>query len=126
MELEKNGVIPFLDVFVTWKLSARLGHSVNRKPTHMDRYSHHYPGQKLSVVNSRVRRGVSISEPDNLSKELQHVKSSLQNNGYRGRDIQNVIKKHIHPSHGDKYQDFENSDGTTYLLFIHGVTERIG
>ncbi|GJQ88773.1 hypothetical protein Trydic_g5792 [Trypoxylus dichotomus] len=35
-------------------------------------------------------------------------------------------KKHIHPSHADKSQDSENSEGTAYLPFTHGVTERIG
>ncbi|GJQ86532.1 hypothetical protein Trydic_g10432 [Trypoxylus dichotomus] len=101
MEVEKSGVIPFLDALVTREPNGRLGHSVYRKPTHTDRYlragSHHHPAQKLSVVNSLVRRAVSISEPDNLPKELQHVKLSLQNNGYRGRDTQKVIKKHNIP-----------------------------
>ncbi|GJQ64819.1 hypothetical protein Trydic_g6996 [Trypoxylus dichotomus] len=104
MEVEKNSVeiTPFLDVLVTQKPNGRLVNSIHRKPTHTNRYlpadSHH---QKLSVVNSVVRRAVSISEANNLSKKLQHVKSTLQNSGYRCRDIQ-VIKNHIHPSNADK------------------------
>ncbi|GJQ77708.1 hypothetical protein Trydic_g12829 [Trypoxylus dichotomus] len=38
MEVEKNGVMPFLDVLVTRKLNGRLGHSVYRKPTRIDIY----------------------------------------------------------------------------------------
>ncbi|GJQ69571.1 hypothetical protein Trydic_g6667 [Trypoxylus dichotomus] len=84
MEVEKNGGIPFLNALVTCKLSGRLSHSVYRRPTYTDRYlhvdSHHHPVQMSSVVNSLGRRAVSIFEPDNLSKEPQHVKPSLQNN----------------------------------------------
>ncbi|GJQ78841.1 hypothetical protein Trydic_g2681 [Trypoxylus dichotomus] len=43
MEVEKDGVIPFLDVLVKRKPNARLGHSVYRKPTHTDRYLHADP-----------------------------------------------------------------------------------
>ncbi|GJQ69826.1 hypothetical protein Trydic_g4868 [Trypoxylus dichotomus] len=96
IEVERNGVIPFPDVLVTRKPNRRLGHLVYQKPTHTDRYlqadSHRHPAQKLSVVNSLVRRVVSISEPDSLSKELQHVKSSLQNNG-QIRDAMEIRKQ---------------------------------
>ncbi|GJQ72504.1 hypothetical protein Trydic_g3575 [Trypoxylus dichotomus] len=117
MEVEENGAIPFLDVLVTGK------------PTHTDRYLHadsnHHPEQKLGVTNSLLRRIVSISKPDNLSKELQHIKSSLQNNGYQYRNIQKIINNHLHPSHADKPQDPKTSEGTACLSFIQGATERI-
>ncbi|GJQ70888.1 hypothetical protein Trydic_g805 [Trypoxylus dichotomus] len=60
------------------------------------------------------------------SIETQHVKSWLQNNGYRCRNIQKVIKRHIQPSPADRSQDPEISKDTAYLPFIHGVTERFG
>ncbi|GJQ74477.1 hypothetical protein Trydic_g21346 [Trypoxylus dichotomus] len=115
MEVEKDGVIPFLDVLETPRPNGRLGDSVYGKYTHTDRYLladfHHHPAQKLSVVNSLVRHAISSAEPDKLSKELQHVKSSLQNNGYQFQNVQKVVDKHLHPSHADQLQDTENSEG---------------
>ncbi|GJQ70088.1 hypothetical protein Trydic_g22564 [Trypoxylus dichotomus] len=129
MEVEKYCVIPFLDVFVIQKPNGRLHHPIYGKPTHTDRYryadSHHHPAQKLSVVNSLVPRAVPISGLDNLPKKLQHVKLTLQNNGYQCRNIREVVNKHLHPSYADKPQDSKNSENTAYLSFIHGVTERI-
>ncbi|GJQ73286.1 hypothetical protein Trydic_g13658 [Trypoxylus dichotomus] len=109
MEVEKNGVVPYFHALVIRKILYRLRYSVYRKIAHTDRYlhadSHHHPVQKLSVVNFLVHGAASISEPDSLSKELHHVKSSLQNNGYQHKNIQKVINKHLHPSHADKPQD---------------------
>ncbi|GJQ85251.1 hypothetical protein Trydic_g18485 [Trypoxylus dichotomus] len=64
------------DTFIIWPhgrdtLDNFLGHPNTQHPAKI------HPAQKLSVVNSLVSRAVSVSEPDSLSKELQHVKSSL-------------------------------------------------
>ncbi|GJQ68638.1 hypothetical protein Trydic_g17185 [Trypoxylus dichotomus] len=127
---EKNGVIPFLDVFVTRIHKSGLHHSVYQKPMHTDRYLHadfyHHPAKNSSVVNSLVRRVPSVSKPVHLSKQLQHIESSLQNNGCKYRNMQKVINKHLHFSHANRSQNSKNSEDTAYLPFIHGVTERTG
>ncbi|KAK4877685.1 hypothetical protein RN001_010191 [Aquatica leii] len=50
--------------------------------TYTDRYlnglSHHHSTQKLSVVNSLVYRAVSLSQPQNLQEELNHLINVLR------------------------------------------------
>jgi hypothetical protein len=54
MEIEMNRSLTFLDVLVTKKPNGSLGHSVYRKPTHIDlclhAKSHHHPSQKHAVL----------------------------------------------------------------------------
>jgi len=56
MDIEENKKLSFLDVLVTKKADNTLGHQVNRKPIHTDRYlhaeSHHHPAQKQSAINT--------------------------------------------------------------------------
>jgi len=79
MDIEENGKLPFLDVFVSKKADGTLGHQVYRKPTHIDRYlhaeSHHHP-QKQSTINSLVHR--AISDKEHLQTKLNHLKTALK------------------------------------------------
>ena len=86
MEVEKDGVLPFLDVLVTKKPNGKLGHGVYRKATHTDRYlhasSHHHPTQKAALISTLVHRAYSISDQISLPSEKRHLVTALANNGY--------------------------------------------
>jgi hypothetical protein len=84
MELEEDGMLPFLDVLVSRERGRRLGHPVYRKNTHTDRClnakSHHHPSQKMAVVNTLVSRAIAICEPGILKKEKKHLVRTLETN----------------------------------------------
>ncbi|XP_018399456.1 PREDICTED: uncharacterized protein LOC108777143 [Cyphomyrmex costatus] len=63
MEIEENGMLPFLDVLVT-------------KKTHW------------------AIRAFSISDKEHLQTELNHLKETLQRNGYNEEDVNRIISKH--------------------------------
>ncbi|XP_071454132.1 uncharacterized protein [Hetaerina americana] len=74
MEKEDNGQLPFLDILIKKREDRTLSHSVYRKPTHTDLYlngeSHHHPSQKRSVLSTLLHRAKTISDAENLGKEL--------------------------------------------------------
>jgi len=85
MEVENNGVLPFLDVLI-YKKGKDLGHKVYRKPTHLNKYldfnSHHHKSQKIAVIDSLVSRGVGICDKSSIEAEINYVKSILKDNNY--------------------------------------------
>lgn len=72
-----------IGVLVARLPNGHLRHSVYRKPTHTDRYlnanSQHHPAQNQSVISFLVHRAIRISQPDNIKKELKHVKTAQMN-----------------------------------------------
>ncbi|XP_018564785.1 uncharacterized protein LOC108906108 [Anoplophora glabripennis] len=98
MEVEKNAVLPFLDVLIERTQGGTLGHRVYRKPTHTDRYlnaeSHHHLAQKQGIINTLIHRTRIISEPRHLAEELEHLGTDLRGNGYTARNIEPSIRRH--------------------------------
>jgi hypothetical protein len=77
VEVEQNKVLPFLDDLVS-RPDGSLGHSVYRKSTHTDLYLHaksqHHPEQKWAGLTALVRRARTVSDPESLRGEIQHLK----------------------------------------------------
>jgi hypothetical protein len=78
MEIEENGIIPFLDILINRKSDGNLGHAVYRKKTHTENYlhadSHHHPNQKLGVLKTLATRAIRISdETHDLKQEKYHL-----------------------------------------------------
>ena len=78
-------------------LDASLAHQVYQKKTHTYKYlnasSHHVPSQKLGILKTLAMRVVQIANNDHLDKELEHLRSVLQNNGYNTWDINKAFMK---------------------------------
>ena len=66
MEIEENNKIPFMNFLISRKEDGLISHQVHRKMTHTDRYphvdSHHFPPQKVGVINTLVTRALRISD----------------------------------------------------------------
>ncbi|XP_063932675.1 uncharacterized protein LOC135144579 [Zophobas morio] len=129
MEVETNNCLPFLDVMVTMLPDGQLGHSVYRKPTHTDRFldttSQHYPAQKRSVIDSLIHRATTICQPNKLQKELEHLQTSLQQNGYDHHSIKSAIQRRLNPNSDNTSNRPTDFVSTAYLPFIPQVTDRL-
>ena len=127
MELEHNGILPFLDVSVE-RSKDKLSFSVYRKPTHTDQYIHfsssHYILAKNSVVNTLVHSALSICDETTHPDELKHIEHALGNNGYPTRLVRKAINKQSQRL--DEVEIVEdNHKGVTFMPYIQGVTEKI-
>ena len=80
------GAIPFLDTLPQPR-GEEISVSVNRKPTHTDRYldfnSSHPISAKKAVVRALMNRAENVcSDPDILVKEVEHLGKVLHYNNY--------------------------------------------
>jgi hypothetical protein len=90
MEVEHNITLPFLDVLVSRRPDSLLGHTVYRKPTHMDLYlrtnSDHHP-QKQVALETFIYWAKTMCASASLVKEISHLKMIFRKNGCSNRDI---------------------------------------
>ena len=125
MEVENERKLPFLDVLVTRKEDNSIDHSVYRKTTHTDRYlkgdSHHPPSQKKAVINTLVKRARTICSETSLEKELLHLTSALEANGYTKREIGQVMKSSLQPKPKDK----EQLKHIAVIPYIKGTSDQL-
>ena len=78
-----DGFIPFLDTKATPGPNNTIHTTVYRKPTHTDQYLHwgsnHFIAAKHSMYNTLAHRAKVVSNnPADLSKELDHLRATLQ------------------------------------------------
>jgi hypothetical protein len=101
METEQDRTLPFLDVLVSRRLDGTLGHTVYRNTTHTDLYLHakseHHPAQKRAVLTTLIRRAKTLCDPDNLEKEIQHLRDTFQRNGYSKSEIRRALHPKLKP-----------------------------
>ena len=85
METEKDGCLPFLDVFVE-RSRGGFRTSVYRKPTFTGLYtkwsSFSPKSRKISLIHTLVHRALLICSPCRLDKELDKIREILVDNGY--------------------------------------------
>ena len=83
VEPTQQGSLPFLDTLVTIEPDNTFSTTVYRKPTHTDQYLHwdnnRHITAKQSVFNTLAHRDKVVSSTqDKLDRELQHIKTALQ------------------------------------------------
>jgi hypothetical protein len=85
MEIETNGSLPFLDVLVTKKPDRSVGHSVYRKPTHIDlclhAKSHHHPSQKHAVLTALINRAKTMCDAECPRNEIRRPEKHSNRTG---------------------------------------------
>ncbi|XP_069673690.1 uncharacterized protein [Periplaneta americana] len=125
MEVETNGKLPFLDILISRNNNGSLGHAVYRKPTHTNLYlnanSFHHQVQRMGILNTLAHRAVSISDPEQLDTEFQHLKLTLQQNGYLAKDITASLNRARHKKQQQHIMDsLEAEKPTTACLPFTG------
>lgn len=88
MECKVDGCLPFLDVLISRKADGYFSHEMYPKKTHTEQYihanSHHFPAQKIGVLNTLATCALRISDDDHFSKEKSHLLKVFVHNGYSG------------------------------------------
>jgi len=85
MEKEVNGCLPFLDILISKNKDGSLSHSMFWKKTHTEQYlhaySHHFPAQKMGVLNTLATHALRISDNESFDKERSHLLNAFVENG---------------------------------------------
>ncbi|XP_064463281.1 uncharacterized protein LOC135374214 [Ornithodoros turicata] len=131
VELERDNVLPFLDVLVK-REGSDLKFTVYRKPTHTGRYlrfdSNHPTCHKASVVSSLFSRAkkICLSEKDR-KKEEAAITSDLKKNGYTSSFVQRVARRQARglrnrPRHTD---DQTCQTRRITMPYVKGISESL-
>ncbi|KAL1115854.1 hypothetical protein AAG570_006143 [Ranatra chinensis] len=95
LTIELAGRLPSLGVLLKCKDNGALRHCIYRKPVHTHIYlnvtSHHHTAQKMSVMNSLVRRVIGISKEKSRTDDNRGLLKTLTSNGYE--DTKKSIQK---------------------------------
>ena len=130
VEVEKDGILPFLDTLLRRKRDGTLDVAVYQKPTRTVRYlhfrSHHPPHVKRGLVRCLFDRARSVtSTQDNLQKEECHLAKVLKQNGYPGA----FIRSSRHPPRQEGPQKSPSKEGDrpplVVLPYTAGVSKNI-
>ena len=126
-EQEKDGRIPFLDTCVSINQDGSTKISVYRKPTHTDQYlnfqSNHHLQHKRAVVNTLMLRAQTlVTENDDRTREIQHVKQALKINNYP-----EWILTIPHPKSTTEDTEEPQNEKKIYAStpYIKGISERL-
>lgn len=92
MEMEINGKLSFLDIWVHRNSDGSLRHVMYRKSTHTGIYLNattcRHPAQKRAGMNTLVHRAFSIADSDFLEQELEYLHRVFSMNGFRSMTFQ--------------------------------------
>lgn len=99
VEMEHNGKLPFLDLYIERNPNGSIAFDIYRKPTSTERYitneSNHHPTHKLAAFNCMAHRLCNVplsKEKFVIEKQRIHHIASL--NGYKSARIDWLINKH--------------------------------
>ena len=138
MELEKDGMLPFLDTKLTRREGGTLDIAVYRKQTHTDRYmylhfnSHHPVSTKRAAVRSLFDRARNVTLwKENLQKEEEHLTSTFKQNGYPLPFIRSISSSTQKTTASEEepgepgYQEEEEKQPLAVIPYVSGVSEWI-
>ncbi|XP_072043740.1 uncharacterized protein [Amphiura filiformis] len=126
-EEERDGQLVFLDTLISRKQDGSVKIQVYRKPTHTDQYlnfsSHHPLEHKLSVVRTLLYRAETVvTDPDDKSEEIRHVKEVLHESGYKDWTLFRARPK---PKEQNKDSDEDSCKKGIFvtLPYVEGLSE---
>jgi hypothetical protein len=121
-ELETNGELPFLDIFVHKSESGHLSTSVYRKPTHTNQYlnfnSNHPLNTRIGVAKTLFdRANTIISDNEKRQVEYDLIKSSLKRCGYKNWALKRARRT------GTESTKPKPSKGYVSVPYVKGISE---
>ena len=128
-EEEEDGTLPFLDTVINKLDDGSVKIKIFRKPTHTDQYLHfrlHHPLEhKLSVVRTLLHGSEIVSDPEDRSEEVEHVKKALRNCGYQDWAFFSASNKREKATTQGKDPVSKNRTPTVTLPYIEGSSEKL-
>lgn len=132
-EVEKDGVLNFLDIKIIRNNDGSLSTNWYQKPTYSGRYlnyfSSHPVQHKRGVVNSLVDRAILLSDRKYHSENLAKVKQVLSWNCYPSDFVENSIKKRLSKLQNDmdtnQSQNVATQRNFIVSPYVKGLSERI-
>lgn len=122
-----NGSLPFLDILISRKEDDSLSHAMYRKKTHTEQYlhadSHHFPAQKMGVLNTLATCALRISDKESLDGERSHLLDVFVENGY-SRQLGRKAFLRASKNALIKKEPKERHPGV-HLSYIQGTTDKI-
>ena len=104
-----------------------LSHQVFCKKSHLEQYlhanSHHFPAQKLGVLNTLATRDLRVSHDKHLNEEKAHLLNVFINNGYSRHQCTKAFLRARKCPNAKKYTKDRFSG--VHLPFIQGTTNKI-
>ena len=120
--------LPFLDTLNKVCDDGTIQVSLYRKKTHTDKYldfnSHHQKVHKAAVVRTLAHRSETLLVDSDLkSRENDHIKKTLSENGYPKKFVQRHLERKS--TEKENKEAKEKCKGLAVLPYIQNVTERI-
>ena len=129
MEIEENNKLPFLDVLISRKEDGSVSHQVYRKKTHTNSYlhanSHHFPPQKIGVINTLVTRALRIFDKEHIQEEIEHLGRVFRDNGYDDRQFRKIVHLASKPRRSKTKSKDEDIINKVFLPYIKVTTDRL-
>ena len=115
---------------ISRKEDGSISHQVYRKKTHTYRYlhanSHHFPSQKVGMINTLVTRALRISDKEHIKEEIDHLAKVFKNNGYSSRQFRNSLASANKPRKSRTKDKNEDTDrNKIFLPYIKGTIDRL-
>ena len=129
-EREEDGKLAFLDTLSNRSQDGTITTTVFRKATHTDQYlafsSNHPLDQKLGVVRTLLHRADTIvTEPEERSREVNHVKQALGNCGYPPWTLEKAKPKDSPPASSRDGGTKTKPTGHITLSYVPKVSENL-
>ena len=127
MEVEEKNNISFLDVLTIRNRDGSMAHQVSRKPTHTNRYlhanSHHFPSQKLGVINTLITQALRISDKELVEQEIKHLAETFILNGYKDSLFDKMVRRACLSN--IKQRKNTQEEKIISLPYIKGLSEKL-
>ena len=127
-ELEENGKIPFLDVFIEKRNQSFIS-SVYRKKTNTGLYTNwksFIPFKyKINIIKCLIDRSYKICNSyQKIHEEFQKVTTLLLNNGYPRGIIDRHIKTYLNRKHKPLNENARELENPSLLFFVYLSSEK--
>ena len=129
-EREKERQLPYLDSLTQAESDRSITTKVYRKPTHTDQYlqfeSHHPLAHKLGVIRTlNYRADTIISDPEEIRKEKEHVRTALSQCGYPDWAFHKANKPQRDTQAPERGTGNDRQPQRVSLPYVEGLSDRL-
>ena len=88
--------------------------------------SHHFPPQKVGVINTLVTRALRILDKEHVKEEIDHLEKVFEENGYNGKQFRKIVASANKKKKRNTIEkESDNNVQKHFLLYIKGTTDKL-